>query len=451
MQRNDVKAPEARCIVANRSTTALAPTLLLASCLVTSAADGEALAQTKALSSDESTAISEEVALELANQNPRLSPDQVENQMAADREVNPLYESKLLEPIISWRDQLADDHGIHLGVDYSTVALAATDSPGEDYAASGMVRFYGSWDLAYRCTPNVGSLIWKVEHRHAYTSVPVSGFGFETGYVGIHEPPFSDQGGRLTNLHWKQRFNDGKGTFVAGFLDVTDFVDVYLLASPWTGFMNFAFSTGSASMDLPNDATLGAGLGHMLGESFYAQAGITDANSDPTRPWDGFESVVDESDFYKWVEIGWTPAQDKIYFDNAHVTFWHMDGRANGTPSGWGINASYQLLIGDKWLPFIRGGYAKDSGSLLEYSISGGLGYQPIPKRGVVALGVNWGRPNPASFGDLDDQVTAELFWRYQLTKEFAITPSLQYINNPALNPNTDNMWVFGLRGRLVF
>ena len=82
---------------------------------------------------------------------------------------------------------------------------------------------------------------------------------------------------------------------------------------------------------------------------------------------------------------------------------------------------------------------------------SGGLGYQPVPKRGVVAFGLDWGRPNSASFGDLDDQITAELLWSYQLTREFAITPGVQYIHKPALNPTTDNMWAVGLRGRLVF
>jgi len=399
----------------------------------------------------ESAQSGEEAAREPANPNPLLSPDQVENQMAADREVNPLYESKLLEPIISWRDQLATDHGVRLGLDYSTVAVATTDSPGEDGAASGMVRFYGSWDIVNRNKSNTGTFIWKIEHRHKYTTIPVSGLGLNSGYVGIYEPPFSDQGFRLTNLHWKQRFSEGKGAFVAGFLDVTDFVDVYLLASPWTGFMNFAFSTGSASMDLPNDATLGAGAGYMIADTIYAQAGLSDANSDPTSPWDGFGSMFSDADLYTWAEIGWTPGNDKVYFDNAHVTFWHIDSRANGTPSGWGINASYQRWFDEKWLPFLRAGYADRSGSLLEYSVSAGVGYQPIHQRGVIAVGVNWGRPNPASFGEVGDQITAELFWRYQLTKEFAITPALQYINNPALNPDTDNMWVFGLRGRLVF
>jgi porin len=80
-----------------------------------------------------------------------------------------------------------------------------------------------------------------------------------------------------------------------------------------------------------------------------------------------------------------------------------------------------------------------------------GVGYQPVPKRGVVALGVNWGKPNETSFGDLDGQVTTELFWRYHLTKQLALTPSVQHINNPALNPDTNNMWVVGFRARLVF
>jgi putative ABC transport system permease protein len=64
-----------------------------------------------------------------------------------------------------------------------------------------------------------------------------------------------------------------------------------------------------------------------------------------------------------------------------------------GTPDGWGVNASWQQWIDDKWLPFVRGGYTEDSGSLLEESVTVGLGYQPLPMRGVIGLGFNWGKP----------------------------------------------------------
>jgi porin len=378
---------------------------------------------------------------------PLLSTDEVENQITMDRKANPLYQSRLFAPIKEWRNGVAERTGFNWSLDYSAVFMGVSDSPGEDSAGSGMVRFFGFWDLVNRGGPNKGSLNWKVEHRHKYTDIPVSGLGFASGYVGLFEAPFSDQGTRLTNLYWKQYFAEGKWAFVGGFLDATDFVDVYLLASPWTGFNNFMFSTGSAAMDLPNDAALGVAAGGMVSGNLYIQAGIADANSDPTEP---FDNLLKDSDFFKWVEIGFTPGQQKVYFDNLHITFWHIDERLNGTLDGWGINASWQRWIDDTWLPFIRGGYTEDSGSLLERSITVGVGYQPVPMRGVIGFGFNWGRPNETSFGDIDDQYTTELFWRYQLTTELAVTPSIQYIKDPALNPAEDSLWAFGFRARLV-
>ena len=244
--------------------------------------------------------------------NARLSTDQVENRIALDKKANPLYESRLLNPLRKWRDGMAEKTGFNWSIDYSALFMGVSDSPSEDNASGGMVRFFGFWDLVNRGGPNKGSLNWKVEHRHKYSDIPPSALGFESGYAGIFEPPFSNQGSRLTNLYWKQYLAEGKWAAVGGFLDVTDFVDVYLLASPWTGFNNFVFSTGAAAMDLPNDATLGAAAGGMITQNLYLQAGIADANADPTDPFDGFESVVDDSDFFKWVEVGFTPGQDKI-------------------------------------------------------------------------------------------------------------------------------------------
>jgi porin len=381
---------------------------------------------------------------------PRLSTDQVENQITIDREANPLYKSKLLAPIHDWKNRVAEETGFNWSLDYSALFLGVSGSPDEDQASGGMVRFFGYWDLVNRGGANKGSLNWKIENRHKYSDIAPSDLGFESGYVGLFEPPFSNQQTRLTNLYWKQNFAEGKWAAVAGFLDVTDFVDVYLLASPWTGFNSFVFSTGSAAADLPNDATLGIATGGMVTDRIYIQAGISDANADPTDPFQGFDSVANDSDFFKWVEIGFTPKQDKLYFDNIHLTYWHIDERANGTPDGWGVNASWQKWIGDKWLPFVRGGYTEDSGSLLEKSVTVGVGYQPVPMRGVIGLGFNWGKPNQTSFEGADDQYTTELFWRYQLTKELAITPSLQYIQDPALNQEDDSLWVYGLRVRVV-
>ena len=108
--------------------------------------------------------------------------------------------------------------------------------------------------------------------------------------------------------------------------------------------------------------------------------------------------------------------------------------------------------MNEHWITFARGGYAKDGGSLLETSLVGGFAYQTVPGGNQLGVAYNWGAPNESSWGSgLDDQHTLEAFYRIQLWKEVAITPDIQYIKNPALNPEASSMWVYGLRARLAF
>ena len=70
----------------------------------------------------------------------------------------------------------------------------------------------------------------------------------------------------------------------------------------------------------------------------------------------------------------------------------------------------------------------------------------------TLGIGLNWARPSVEAYGTaLNDEYTAELYYRYQLTQLFSITPDIQYLVNPALNPDKGNVLVVGLRGRLSF
>jgi porin len=239
-----------------------------------------------------------------------------------------------------------------------------------------------------------------------------------------------------------------------GFLDVTDFVDVWPLASPWTGFSNLAFSTGAASMALPNDATFGAMLGSWLGDEFYVIGSITDMNSNPRDPFDGIKTFFNTNEYYTSVELGWTPSKGEFYSDNVHVTFWHVDAvTATSTPDGWGMNFSIVHWVDDTWMPFFRGGWAEDGGSLLESSLNAGV-VIPAGKDSddIIGTGVHWGRPNATTFGPgLGDQTSIEMFYRAQVTQNFRLTPSIQLLFDPALNPAQDLVPVFGMRGVMSF
>jgi len=377
-------------------------------------------------------------------------PDAVGNLLRDDAAVD---RPTLFERWFEWKNGLTEKHGFSFSLDYSAVGLGANESPGDDRASGGMVRFFGSWDLVGRGTKNIGAFVWKIEHRHAYTDVAPSGFGFNLGYVGLVEPPFSDQGTRLTNLYWRQRLAGGRVTLLGGFLDATDYVDVYSLASPWTGFLNFAFSTGTTTLAVPNDAAFGIAAGAMLTDNLFLIGSVSDLNADPTDPGETVDSFFSDHEYFKSVEIGWTTAQDRIYLDNVHLTLWHADERVDAAqPSGWGANLSWTTYLAGKWLPFVRVGYADDGGSLTQKSASVGFGYQPNPARNLLGLGLNWGQPNEDTWGTgLRDQFTGEIFYRWQISKAIAVTPDLQYIKNPALDPATSSIWVFGLRVRGAF
>ena len=385
---------------------------------------------------------------------PLASPEQVENRLHIDsNQVTPLFPGNFARSYFDWKDRVKDKHGVDFGGDYSLGYLNASDSPGADDAFSGMYRFFGTWEASSDGNGNSGALIWKIEHRHAFgNNIPPKGLGFETGYIGLFLPPFSDQGTRLTNMYWRQRMKQGNLVFVGGFVDATDYLDVYMLSSPWTGFFNFAFSTGSATLPVPNEG-LGTALGGYLNENIYMIGGLADLNSDPTDPFDSFDSFFNDREYFKHFEIGWNATRETAFLNNVHLTLWHADEmEAAGNPDGWGANFSWSRAVSDHWTTFVRIGYAKDGGSLLEKSLVGGFSYQKVSGGNQLGVAYNYGVPNESTWSrGLDDQQTLEVFYRIQLWKEIAVTPDIQYIRNPALNPVDDSLWVYGLRVRLAF
>ena len=322
----------------------------------------------------------------------------------------------------SWKDGLAE-RGFRFNLDYLALGQWSNSNLGEGQAGGGIARFYGSW----QATEN-GSLTFKVEHRHAYGNVAPQFFGFDGGALAITGTAFNDNGPLLTNLFWTQRAEDKSWTLQFGQLDVTDFLDVYGLVSPYTSFQNLAFNT-NPTINAPNPG-LGLAGGAKLGENFYVVASLADADADPANP--SFD-VFSDGSLFKSLEFGYTSGFDRLYFDNIHLTVWESDESADGSrPKDKGAAFSAAWFIDNKWMPFLRGGYAKDGGSILETSISAGAGYQWVPGRDLVGLAINWGRPNETTWGSgLDDQYTVEAFWRWQLGKQLAITPDLQLIVNP--------------------
>ena len=72
---------------------------------------------------------------------------------------------------------------------------------------------------------------------------------------------------------------------------------------------------------------------------------------------------------------------------------------------------------------------------------------KPYVRSDTTGIAINWGEPSDDT---LRDQVTAEAFYRIQLAQNLAITPSVQYLADPALNPDEDEIWIGSIRTRLT-
>ena len=375
-------------------------------------------------------------------------PSSVGGQLAEDASVAPQFRLQglqdHLQPWFDFKSRVNEHIGLQFNIDESILYQVATDSLGENDAASGLIRFYGQWELLGCGSENPGLLVFKGENRHRMSAISPFELGFEAGSILPTGTFFSEFDFGVTNLYWKQYFFDRQLAVAVGRIDVTDFIDVYAMLNPLTHFLNLGFST-NPTIAVPNQG-LGAAAGAMLTEHMYVQGGFGDANGQPTLA--GFDTFFDDSEYFSYFEVGATTSQDRIYLDNVHATLWHVDPReVAATSEGWGVAFTAQKFVCDKYLPFFRFGYSDGDAALMQTTFSTGVGVQR-ENRDVAGIGLSWGSP---AEGSLRDQFTSEAFYRFQLTQFLAVTPDVQLIVNPALNPGTDVIGFFGIRLRAAF
>ncbi len=352
---------------------------------------------------------------------------------------------RAIKPWFDWKRKLKEEHGLQLGVAYTSLYQAASEAPdgAEDAAGSGILRLSGRWTLLNRDSKNTGTLVISADHRHRYTDIAPADLGFSVGYLGIPGTLFSNIDAVIGDLNWQQLLNDRQTGLVVGRYDPNDFFDVLGYANPWTAFQNLAilFNTTIA---LPDWST-GIGLGHYFNDQWYITGAVNDVNGVATKT----KFFEDFGELYTTAEIGWSPSRAQRYLKNIHLMGWHADKREkDGVEESEGIAIGANWTFDEKWMMFLKAGWSDGSAPLYNESATVGMIYYFASRSDLVGLGVNWGKPSDDS---LDDQVSGELFYRLQLAQNLAITPSVQLIIDPALNPDENVIAVFGLRIRLTF
>jgi porin len=374
-------------------------------------------------------------------------PGTVEAQIREDRYVR-AQESRMpwldaiFDPLETAKDRLNENTGIDLGLDYQFVYQSATQSISDiDDGAAGSVRLFGNIALVNRKGVNTGKLVFIVENRHKlWTDIDAQNLGFETGYFGIPAPTYSNAGSILTVLNWNQALFDDRLGITVGRIDPTDYLDVVGHANMRTAFLNLE-NISDTSIFLP-DPGMGAVAGAFLDDNFYALGLLTDANGqlDKVTFFDG------GSEFMTYVEVGWAASPAHRYTRNVHIGYWHVDAREEaGTEASYGAAMSATYLIDDHWMPFVRAGVSHGNAPLMNAYASLGVMYNFTMSQDAAGMAIAWS--DPADDG-LRQQLLTEMFYRFQLSDNFALTANVQLIRHPALNPDRNFMAIFGFRFR---
>jgi porin len=366
----------------------------------------------------------------------------------ADKVKKPVFRfpafDKTFEPWFNRKRKLKENYGIELGISYSSLYQIADNTPdhGDDKASGGIFRFMLRWNLIQKDSGDTGNLTISFDHRHAYTDSAPGDFGFAGNY-GISGTLFNDGRFMLGDLNWKQTFGSRKTGLIIGRYDPNDYFDVLGYANPWTSFQNIHILLNT-SIALPDRST-GIGIGHYINKQWYIHAAANDVNGVGTEA--DFNFDLDE--LYTTAEISWSPSKDQRYFQNVHLTVWHADEKEDGgSEESKGMTIGANWTWNETWMLFAKLGWSEGSAPFYNESYTVGMIRYLTTRSDKLGLAINWGEP-PDDNG-LNDQWTLEFFYRLQFSQNLAITPSLQYIIDPALNPNEDSLTIFGLRLRLT-
>jgi len=390
-------------------------------------------------------------------------PKTVGAQLAADNQPRFSYRIpiKHTKPWYDFKQRLSENSGIEFGLNYTSIFIHSSQKIAAENtlnASSGILDIQGGWNfIGRKKAKNKGKLFVKINSRHSYSgpngTAPMFHGLNESGYYGLPATGFRDYSIRMTELNYQQSLFENRFHFVIGKVDPTNYFNFHGLIVPWQHFIGYGASV-SGTVNWP-DQGLGAIISYRPTEKFYIMAGLTDVRGDVFRENEflNFGDYFQDGKFWKSVEVGFVPSFEERYFKKISITYWQSDRYTNSkgvaVESGEGIAVSAHWFFKERFIPFARFGISNGKGENAFYTadIQIGHGYR-FRNYDMLGLSLSWNQPN---IPEAKDQYTSELFYRLNVTAHLELTPSIQFILNPTLNPDATSLFYFGARGRVTF
>jgi len=311
-----------------------------------------------------------------------------------------------------------------------------------------------AYALFNRGQPNAMSLEVAVEDRRPIgTDLAPLHAGLATGSIVPTAATYGDFSLGVTQAYIRQSLADNRFQYTIGKIFAPNFLNAYPMFDDNRQFLTQTFST-SPSIPSPLRGFGAVAVWYPTTGGLYIKPGMfTTHSSDTGSTIDDFFST---SEHFYMLEVGWsglartpTPVHARAAMDanNIHLTAWYKDAEQGGPQRAKGLAFNANYMVGSNLMWFVRAGWSE--GWLADRNGAVGIGWRPTEAFSDL-FGIAVGGVYPTS-DQLRDQYSAEIFYRFHVTPNFAITPDLQLQQHPTLAPTRDQIWVFSLRGRLTF
>jgi porin len=374
---------------------------------------------------------------------------------ADQAELAGLRPDTVLKPWLAFKRKLMEDYGIAIAGSYGALWQNYSSSLiGQDNAVGGKFTLNAGYALLNRGRADTMWIETVIEDRRPLgTALAPLQAGLGTGSATATAPTWGEFDLGVTQMYVRQDLFNHSFQYAIGKLFAPNFVNPYPLFDDNRQYLNQMFTT-SVTIPVPLRGFGMVGAWFPTDTGLYFKGGMYTVYSNDT----GFtvNDFFGKPNYFYHVETGWSGSAGKgvpiqafgpMDANNFSVTLSHKDPEQFGPGEADGIAFNANYLVRDDLMVFLRGG--KSDGWVINANLNSGFAWRPFTtNEDLVGFGAGWALPaNPL----LRDQYILELFYRYQLTSNLAITPDVQYILRPSLDPTKLEAWVVGLRTRLVF
>ena len=352
------------------------------------------------------------------------------------RELQPPHKPAMMEEEnaeeLDFLDQWLKPLNLEIEMGYTLIFQAASDV--NDHTNS---LLSGSYDIGLVWTPwENGTWEFGVEGGQILSHNDDEDLGDNVGSnLGINDD-LDNLAIVFSTLFYSHSFADDALVVTVGKFNQSDFFDANEIANDETTQFLAGALVNNLTIPFPDDG-LGVNFWANLTENFYVTGGMGDNNAVGTyTPF----KTVDDGDYFYAMEGGYINTAELL--GNYRLTLWHSQ---NSTDDGSGIAISIDQHITSNLVLFGRWGMGDEKITDFEQFASAGLGIEsPFGREGDMAgIGVAWANPSDKT---VSEETIVEAFYRYQLNDLMELSPSVQAIIDPAGSPDSETVYVVGLR-----